>query len=49
MDRAAPVAAGPTEFARAFRFLENPTIDAFPEGDMKRGLKPIADAVARRE
>ena len=46
---AAPVAAGPTEFARAFRFLEDPAIDAFPEGDMKRGLKPIADAVARRE
>jgi len=46
---AAPVAAGPTEFARAFQFLENPAIDAFPEGDMKRGLKPIADAVARRE
>ena len=44
---AGPVNAGPAEFARAFRFLEDPTLDAFPEGDMKRGLKPIADAVAR--
>ena len=42
---AGPVHAGPTEFARAFRFLEDPTVDAFPEGDMKRGLKPIADAI----
>ena len=44
---AGPVTAGPAEVARAFRFLEDPTLDAFPEGDMKRGLKPIADAVAR--
>ena len=45
---AGPVAAGPAEFERAFRFLEDPSLDAFPEGDMKRGLKPIADSVARR-
>ena len=45
---AGPVAAGPDEFERAFRFLEDNSLDAFPEGDMKRGLKPIADSVARR-
>ena len=45
---AGPVAAGPAEFERAFRFLEDNSLDAFPEGDMKRGLKPIADSVARR-
>jgi len=43
---AGPVNATPAQFREAFRFLEDFSIDAFPEGDMKRGLKPIADAVA---
>ena len=51
---AAPVAAGPTEFARAFRFLEDPAIDAFPEGDEKgaqahRRRGRAARVAARRE
>jgi hypothetical protein len=39
----APITAGPEEFKKAFRFLEDDSIDAFPENDLKRGLKPIAD------
>ena len=41
----APVSAGPAEFRAAFRFLEDPTLDPFPVGDMKRGLQPIADLI----
>ena len=39
----APIAANPTEFRRAFAFLEDDTLDAFPPNDLARGLKPIAD------
>jgi hypothetical protein len=39
----APIAAGPEDFQKAFRFLDDSTIDPFPENDLKRGLKPIAD------
>ena len=39
----APIIAGPDDFKKAFRFLEDDSIDAFPENDLKRGLKPIAD------
>lgn len=37
------IKGGPQEFKRAFEFLEDESIDAFPENDLKRGLKPIAD------
>jgi len=37
------IAAGPEDFLKAFRFLEDDTVDAFPANDLKRGLKPIAD------
>jgi hypothetical protein len=43
----APVATSPEEFARAFRFLEDDTLDRFPEGDLARGLAPIARAVVK--
>lgn len=39
----APITAGPQDFKKAFRFLEDDSIDAFPENDLKRGLKSIAD------
>ena len=39
----APISANPTDFRRAFAFLEDETIDAFPPNDLARGLKPIAD------
>jgi hypothetical protein len=39
------VEAGPEEFRAAFRFLEDPSLDPFPMGDMKRGLQPIADLI----
>ena len=42
------ISATPKEFAEAFRFLEDETIDAFPENDMARGLKPIADIALKR-
>ncbi|EOD41323.1 hypothetical protein EMIHUDRAFT_199638 [Emiliania huxleyi CCMP1516] len=38
----APIRASPSEFARAFAFLEDERIDAFPAGDTARGLRPIA-------
>lgn len=44
----APIAAGPAEFARAFRFLEDPLIDAFPEADLARGLQPIANIALQK-
>mmetsp|Transcript_36205 Transcript_36205/g.79232 ORF Transcript_36205/g.79232 Transcript_36205/m.79232 type:complete len:506 (+) Transcript_36205:76-1593(+) len=43
----APITAGPTDFKRAFRFLEDDAIDAFPENDLKRGLRPIADVALK--
>lgn len=39
----APIRANRQEFERAFRFLDDNTIDAFPINDLARGLKPIAD------
>jgi hypothetical protein len=33
----------------AFRWLEDFSLDPFPEADMRRGLKPIADAVVKIE
>mmetsp|Transcript_16939 Transcript_16939/g.27533 ORF Transcript_16939/g.27533 Transcript_16939/m.27533 type:complete len:473 (-) Transcript_16939:1534-2952(-) len=39
----APISATPDDFRKAFRFLEDDAIDAFPANDLKRGLKPIAD------
>jgi len=39
----APIKASPDEFKRTFRFLEDDSIDAYPEKDLARGLKPIAD------
>jgi len=39
----APIKATPGDFKRAFAFLDDGTIDAFPENDLSRGLKPIAD------
>lgn len=44
----APIAATPKEFAAAFRFLRDDTIDAFPKNDLARGLKPIADIALNR-
>jgi len=46
----APLACTPDEFKRAFAFLGDDTVDAFPPGDLARGLTPVADAVlgARR-
>ena len=44
----APIAATPKDFARAFRFLEDSSIDAFPNNDLARGLKPIADIALKR-
>jgi len=43
----APIASSPDDFRRAFRFLEDPSIDAFPENDLARGLAPIARAVLK--
>jgi hypothetical protein len=44
----APIAATPKEFAAAFQFLQDDTIDAFPTNDLARGLKPIADIALKR-
>jgi len=44
----APIVATPKDFARAFRFLEDDSIDAFPINDLARGLKPIADIALKR-
>mmetsp|Transcript_6788 Transcript_6788/g.19647 ORF Transcript_6788/g.19647 Transcript_6788/m.19647 type:complete len:394 (-) Transcript_6788:89-1270(-) len=44
----APIAAGPSDLRRAFRFLDDPALDAFPENDLARGLKPIADLALNR-
>ena len=44
----APIPATPQEFAAAFRFLQDDTIDAFPKNDLARGLKPIADIALKR-
>ena len=44
----APIRATPMDFEKAFAFLEDETIDAFPANDLARGLKPIADVFVRR-
>jgi hypothetical protein len=44
----APIAATPKEFAEAFRFLRDDTVDAFPKNDLARGLKPIADIALKK-
>lgn len=44
----APIKASPKEFQRAFAFLEDESIDAFPANDLARGLKPISDIALRR-
>jgi len=44
----APIGAGPREFELAFRFLEDSSIDSFPEEDLRRGLRPIADVISRQ-
>eukprot|EP00536_Pseudo-nitzschia_multiseries_P000255 jgi/Psemu1/282198/fgenesh1_pg.4_\ len=44
----APIAASPSDLKRAFAFLDDPSIDAFPENDLARGLKPIADLALNR-
>jgi len=33
------------EFLNAYRWLDDPTSDPFPEADMARGLQPVIDAV----
>lgn len=43
----APIKATPSEFEKAFAFLEDDTVDAFPANDLERGLKPIAGIVRR--
>jgi len=45
----APIVANSADFRRAFEFLEDNTIDAFPANDLARGLKPIADLVLGRK
>ena len=44
----APIAATPNDFAAAFRFLKDDSIDSFPKNDLARGLKPIADIALKR-
>jgi hypothetical protein len=41
----APIRAAPEDVTRAFRFLEDNDADAFPVGDLERGLAPIAARV----
>ena len=43
----APIKATPSEFKRTFAFLDDDTIDAFPENDLARGLKPISDLIPK--
>ena len=43
----APLPCTPDDFERAFAFLDDDAIDAFPPGDLARGLAPVADVVLR--
>ena len=43
----APIRASPSDFARAFAFLEDAQIDAFPANDLARGLRPIANIASK--
>ena len=45
----APVRATQSDFSRAFAFLGDDSLDAFPTNDLKRGIKPLADAFVRKE
>ena len=45
----APIEADVKDFRRAFRFLEDDSIDSFLEGDLKRGLAPIAKAILEKQ
>ena len=38
----APLPCTPDDFERAFAFLDDDAIDAFPPGDLARGLAPVA-------
>jgi hypothetical protein len=44
----APIAASRVEFQKAFRFLQDDSLDSFPANDLARGLKPIADIALKR-
>ena len=44
----APIKATPSDLRRAFKFLGDDSIDGFPEEDLARGLKPIADIALGR-
>jgi len=44
----APISTNTSEFKNCFRFLDDDCIDSFPENDLKRGLKPLADLVLNR-
>ena len=39
----APIKATRDDFKRAFAFLDDDAMDAFPKNDLARGLRPIAD------
>jgi len=43
----APITATPRDFSNAFMFLKDDTLDAFPENDLARGLKTIADVALK--
>jgi len=43
----APITATPRDFSNAFLFLKDDTLDAFPEKDLARGLKTIADVALK--
>ncbi|CAL6437581.1 unnamed protein product [Bathycoccus prasinos] len=43
----APIDANVDEFRNAFRFLEDDRTDPFLDGDLKRGLAPIAKAILK--
>jgi hypothetical protein len=45
----APIRASPADFEKAFAFLDDETIGAFPANDLARGLKPLADVFVRRK
>jgi len=43
----APIKASPRDFEKAFAFLNDATVDAFPAKDLARGLNPIARLFVR--
>jgi len=44
----APIQATRGDFEKAFRFLQDDTIDEFPVNDLARGLRPIADIALKK-